>query len=771
MSTLKKFKFFPVTAALIAVMWALHLLDYEWVVTSGLSTVTIGGSIVVTFYALVFGIPTEKVLGSKKYFVVGLLAQMVSAPLALVIARGIEIADLNRWGDNLLHNFLFTPVGWIFGAAMYASAIMPRLWKRRFRVLIMVLALTNVFYAGSLADVLGLTAALLGFFLGMWRHPQPRATPSLRERRVLVALILGAVAISPVLVAINPIAEGPFSDLTRLMWGPVLSDVSVEVLCTLDSTSDACISAADIARMHGFGPMLANLMPLLLQLVLCFGLVRGRRVAWSLSLVVQLASLGFLLIQLWDLDQDGFFLYGVNLFEALLPWLFCIAVLLYSHKLFSVHESPRMLKKYAGILAIVAASCSAAWLLGTLLVKSAFVGGASLSTALAEWPLRFLPAVITLVAPHELIPANGFGWFFYEWVGNVWWLAVIWALWRCFAAPSDPQQEADRVKAREILERRSGDHLSFMTLWQGNRYFFERDSYVAYRASNGIALTLGGPVGDDISREFEDFVRTEGMTPAWYSVNADFANNHPDFKRLEVAEEAVLSCENTEFKGKKFQNIRTARNKAAKEGVTTVWTTWDELDVGVASALVALSEEWVSEKALPEMGFTLGGIEEMKVAGTRLLLAIGDDGMIHGMTSWMPVSRDGQLVGYTLDVMRRNDQGFKGVMELLISEALVIAAGEGCEWISLSGAPLAGAAQNPSTLDTLLAKIGEQMEPLYGFRSLAASKRKFQPEEHKWFLCYEDELSLPSIGLAVVHAYLPNLKASEALNALRLSNS
>lgn len=163
MSTLKKFKFFPVTAALIAVMWALHLLDYEWVVTSGLSTVTIGGSIVVTFYALVFGIPTEKVLGSKKYFVVGLLAQMVSAPLALVIARGIEIADLNRWGDNLLHNFLFTPVGWIFGAAMYASAIMPRLWKRRFRVLIMVLALTNVFYAGSLADVLGLTAALLGF--------------------------------------------------------------------------------------------------------------------------------------------------------------------------------------------------------------------------------------------------------------------------------------------------------------------------------------------------------------------------------------------------------------------------------------------------------------------------------------------------------------------------------------------------------------------------------------------------------------------------------
>ncbi len=48
------------------------------------------------------------------------------------------------------------------------------------------------------------------------------------------------------------------------------------------------------------------------------------------------------------------------------------------------------------------------------------------------------------------------------------------------------------------------------------------------------------------------------------------------------------------------------------------------------------------------------------------------------------------------------------VRELLISEALVIAAGEGCEWVSLSGAPLAGSAEKPSTLDTLLAKIGEE---------------------------------------------------------------
>ena len=109
-----------------------------------------------------------------------------------------------------------------------------------------------------------------------------------------------------------------------------------------------------------------------------------------------------------------------------------------------------------------------------------------------------------------------------------------------------------------------------------------------------------------------------------------FAAAHPELKRVHVAEEAVLPCR-TEFKGKKFQNVRTARNKATKEGIRTRWTSWAELDLTTIAKITALSEEWVAEKALPEMGFTLGGLEEMKVPGTRLLLAEAQDGTLHGV--------------------------------------------------------------------------------------------------------------------------------------------
>ena len=47
-------KQFPVTLLLIVVMWVLHFVDNDWVEATGLTTVTIGGSVVVTFFAILF---------------------------------------------------------------------------------------------------------------------------------------------------------------------------------------------------------------------------------------------------------------------------------------------------------------------------------------------------------------------------------------------------------------------------------------------------------------------------------------------------------------------------------------------------------------------------------------------------------------------------------------------------------------------------------------------------------------------------------------------
>lgn len=778
----------PVTWTLIILMWVLAGLNLTvpslagLTQTFGLTGRTFGAVFVLSLMALVFVLAAEHRLGSLRTLGVGLATQIFAVPVAFVAAHGIEVVGLNRWGDDLLSATTLSPIGFIVGTAGFASAWMSRLWQRRVRLGILALTLTMALYGGTLSDVLGVSAALMSIAAGIaWAVFAPHTSaarpaaihrPSVPERRVLTALTLGAVASGPAFVALDPLAEGPFSQVTKLMWSFNSATYHANEICQANPASQACQAALDVARVHGIGPVIASLMPLVIQVVLCFGLIRGRRLAWWCSGFLQVLVITVLLAQLWDFQEDGLVLYGVNLLAVVLPWTACLCVLLWNRRVFRIRESARAFGQAALKMVAAFAVTAAVWVIGAGLLRGGFVESATMSDILAELPLRYVPPVVATLFPLKLAPTMWLTWALYEWVGTLFWLYTAWVVYRMFATPANPAVAEDRERARAILAQGSGDHLSAMTLWRGNRYFFtgnnENTNYVAYRVHNGIALTLGEPVGNEpqaTATAFEDFAREQGWRPAWYSVRENFTR--PGFRRLEVAEEAVLDTSNTEFKGKKFQNIRTARNKASKEGVTTLWTEWKNLDVATRNKIAELSEEWVSDKALPEMGFTLGGVEELREEGTKLLLALDEEGTLHGVTSWLPVREDGTVVGYTLDVMRRADHGFKGAIELLISEAMIIAAGEGCAWISLSGAPLSGTPEEPGLLDALLSRLGAEMEPLYGFRSLAASKRKFQPEEHKWYLAYNDELALPAIGLAVVHAYVPDMRAADAARAVK----
>ncbi|MEK0128510.1 DUF2156 domain-containing protein [Corynebacterium marquesiae] len=754
---------FPVSLAVLVIMWALHLVDFPTSHWLALTTAHPGGAIILSVLIVLWLAPAEWRLGSLRTLAVGVVSQLISVPLSIVLARGIETVGLNRWGNDLLSDTFLTPIGFIAGAAGFASALLPRLWRRRLRVSLIVLTATFVLYSGTMSDVLGIVAAMLSITAGQLLFKPESAPPSIRERRVLLAVGIACVAIGPAFVALDPMAEGPFSQITQLLWAPHLSALEATQVCADSLTSTSCTAAVDLARAQGIGALVANIMPFIIQLVVCFGLMRGRVLAWWMAVITQVLAIALLTYQLWDDSRLSYLL--PNLVLVILPWLLALFMLLINYSLFRIRENRAFFTRTI-VFAILASSLGAGlWILTASLHNT--VPPANLADILAETPLRFVPAVVALILPHHVAPATMFSWFIYLWVGNAFWILLAVRLYLGFSRPVDPAQESDRDSARRLLESGTGDHLSFMTLWKSNRYFFHGDSYVAYRVSNGIALTLGAPVGRDISAEFERFAAEQGWAVAWYSVNAPFADAHPQLKRLQVAEEAVLNCESVEFKGKKFQNVRTARNKAEKEGVSTRWTTWEELDIASTARISALSEDWVSDKALPEMGFTLGGLEEMMVTGTRLLLAESADGTLHGVTSWMPVYENGAIAGYVLDVMRRNEHGFKGVIELLISEAMLIAQSEGLAWISLSGAPLAGQPDEPNWLDVALNRIGEEVEPLYGFRTLAASKRKFQPEEHPWYLCYHDELKLPSIALATMHAYLPDMKTKDAVSAVK----
>ena len=170
------------------------------------------------------------------------------------------------------------------------------------------------------------------------------------------------------------------------------------------------------------------------------------------------------------------------------------------------------------------------------------------------------------------------------------------------------------------------------------------------------------------------------------------------------------------------------------------------------------------------MGFTLGGLNELDDRDVRCLIAVDEHRTVHAVTSWMPVYRDGLVVGWTMDFMRRRTDGFRPAIEFLIASAAMMVKDEGAQFLSLSGAPLANAVTAaPSAtgvMDRSLDLLGRTLEPVYGFRSLLAFKSKFQPEYSPMYMAFPDPAALGSIGSAITKAYLPQLSPVQSVRLL-----
>lgn len=330
-------------------------------------------------------------------------------------------------------------------------------------------------------------------------------------------------------------------------------------------------------------------------------------------------------------------------------------------------------------------------------------------------------------------------------------------------------------EAREILPKVGGSTISWMTLWPRNHYLLspKKDGYVAYQEYSGVALALGDPVApaSELSELIHDFAsRAElaGHTPAFFSATQATVDAAPaSWQRVQVAEDTIIDLPGLELKGKPWQPVRSAVNRAEREGIRFKMTTLAEEPWAVLAQVRAISEDWVGDKGLPEMGFTLGGVDEALDPAVRLGIAIDDDGSVHGVTSWLPVyGKDGEVRGWTLDLMRRRDGGFKPVMEFLIISSAMAFRDEGAAFASLSGAPLAGSGEAEATpLDQVLSQVSELLEPLYGFSSLHNFKMKFNPRFEPMYLVFRDESDLPRIGIGLTRAYLPTATTGQLIRA------
>lgn len=344
---------------------------------------------------------------------------------------------------------------------------------------------------------------------------------------------------------------------------------------------------------------------------------------------------------------------------------------------------------------VAAAAASLATLAGTLALSGGFTPRPSVGQIVADLPLRLLPPSLIPAGAVTYVPTSAAAQALWYLPSLLFWAACVWAAFRLVVTPHAVRGAEDRARAYELV-RRGCSSLGFMATWPSNLYWFatDADAGIAYRVHGRVAVTLGGAFGadrnrPDVGRAFIEFCGRNGWTPVFYSVDQSFAEalTPLQWQRVRVADEATIDPQTWTPAGKKRQDVRTATNRAQREGMHAQWITWNELSLVDRLQIREISEAWVADKTIPEMGFTLGSVDEAADPATRFMVARDATGHIIAVTTWIPIFDAEVISGYALDVMRRRHDAMNGVMEFLIGAAVDITREEGYTILSLSGSP------------------------------------------------------------------------------------
>lgn len=741
----------------------------------------------------------ERRLGTLRTAVFFFGGQFVAVSLFLLLTQLARFAG-DGWLGLMVDARLIGPYAAILAATLGASGLLPTLWQRRLRTGILSASLLLVLYVGHPETVVGFCGALAGLATGWWIQSDHgtlhRHRSTGRETRNLLSLIVAIFAVGPILTAAVSSPIGPLALLRDVVLNPLPTLSQLEANC--GGTVD--VNCLEIGRTGFAGPvgLALAVVPVLLLLICADGLRRGRRLAWRITIGVQLAVTALSAVYLTLFARiphypsrphtavmgSGF----VHLLPLVAVPLLLVVLLWINRRQFRVETSMRATRKLTRVLggtwAALAGTYGIAWLAAGGLSRDGGPSGLA-----AELARQYLPVPIPNLYTRVFQDRNSVEAFLFAYSGIAFWVTAVVGVWivllgQHHGAGADDE---DRELARRLV-RRGGDSLSWMALWEPNKYWFTpaQDAGVAYQQHGSVALTLGGPFGDAAMRDvaaagFLQYCAEHALVPCFYSSTDALwpMLQARAFSRVAVAQETRLAVRELEFKGKEWQNVRTALNRARKIGVTAVWGRYSEFPAALRAQLLEVSEEWAAQKSVPEMGFTLGGMDELMDDDVLCCVAVDSGGVAHGVTSWLPVFAEGRVVSWTLDFMRRREDGFPGVMEFLIASA-VLELRTSVEVISLSGSPLAkdplegsvsvspnGPDRDPGGLAAILDVVGKSLEPVYGFRSLATFKSRFKPEYRTLYLYYQDPLQLPAIGRALSRAYLPGLSVRQSARLLR----
>ncbi|MBF0956221.1 MAG: hypothetical protein HXK15_07495, partial [Actinomyces sp.] len=311
------------------------------IVTTVVWSPSIGMMINAALMMAIIGGLLERFLGSR----IWLLSAVIALPMSLagMWAFVAVVKGISQSGLYPLVSGPLTGTSLILIALLgTASAKMDRLWAWRTRIGALVVLGALLAFSSTAGALARLIAFLCGWIIGGftigWSN-QGRSMLGIGDpvRRV-IPLVITAATLGAVSSIWNFSSHG-FLAFDRAAFSPELAiQQYMWAVCQQSSDPMSCVKEIYGNSLMLYAPLILASIPFVVQLVLAFGLFRGRRGAWVGTLLLQsvLAIIGVAQIMVFaltvneaqGLDSDDFFIAPIPMSKLLISVAFPLAMLL-----------------------------------------------------------------------------------------------------------------------------------------------------------------------------------------------------------------------------------------------------------------------------------------------------------------------------------------------------------------------------------------------------------------------------------------------------------
>jgi lysylphosphatidylglycerol synthetase-like protein (DUF2156 family) len=318
-----------------------------------------------------------------------------------------------------------------------------------------------------------------------------------------------------------------------------------------------------------------------------------------------------------------------------------------------------------------------------------------------------------------------------------------------------------------FLTQHGREGIAYATLQAGMEYFIGEAGYIAYTrvqhpffARQPKRIIFSDPIcaPEDLPTIIRSFL-AQDRRAAFCVISEECAEalRPMGFKVNCIGYEPLISIQTYNTKGnwKELDLIKRARNEARREGITIREEDGASLSLH-QQELKALSAKWITSKKINDREIWLYARRPIfdHEEGVRKFVAYDKEGRMAGFVFYDPMYRDGQVFGYSANIVRCDEQRFGRLATAMHMEAMDKFKSEGKELLNLLLAPFGKLGCGNFNDDwgakwffKLSARFGNN---IYNFKGLSFHKSKYRGVERP--LYYASNSFLPSSDIYLAFA-------------------